>query len=221
MWITCNRKGDWAVKHSTPTGQRIREWAGRNGARLLLAAVSASLLIGIGFGKMTPSDALTSFASVVMAYFTIVLANLAREANIFTLWSQKHVMNPDLRVFARGGWTPSNHMAISEVDAEGKPANARVLVQWATDLVLWNTGAGTILVTGWDVDDEAGKLNLRIHTGPDKQGPVAPPLLVPSQGSVLLHVQTQTLCEGNATLRFTYATADDEARSLDVKIGRR
>ena len=71
-------------------------------------------------------------------------------------------------------------------------------------------------MTGWDVDDKTGSMNLHVRKR-DDPSLVSPPLLVPSQGGVWLDVQIT--CKGNPNLRFTYSTADEESRSLCLKVG--
>ena len=197
---------------------KIYNWLKDSGGWLLLGATAVALLIGVGLGKLSLSAALTSFASVVVALFTVTLANLAREANIFTFWSQKHLMNPDLRVHVKGRWMASDHMRADGLDDNGAVVRTSYTARWSAELLLWNTGTGTILVTGWDVDDETGRMNLHVK---ERGGPsqMSPPVLVPSQGGVWLDVQIT--CEGNPNLRFSYSTADEESRSLCITVGAR
>jgi len=207
---------------------------------LAISLVLACVLLSLAYYKvLTLSASITAFAALMVAQYTRLLVYLgektnelqeqiaglqektveaAHRQNDILLWAEKSAMNPDLKVFVRGRWQPSDPTQLGQMDKEGDVAKTSLIVNWQANLLLWNTGTGTILVKSWDVDDENGKMNLQISrvTGVHTTT-IRPPLLVPSQEQVLLNVRT--FCEGQPMLRFTYATSQEDQRMTKVKIG--
>lgn len=204
---------------------------------ILLILVCFLLLLAY-YKMLTLSASITAFASLIIARYTMLLAyvgektnelqeqiaglqgdavKVAEGSNVIQLWAQKIATNPDLKVFVQGHWQSSNHMQLNQMDEQGNVARTSFTANWQANLLLWNTGTGTILVKSWDVDDETGRRNLWISLVTEAQTTIRPPLLVPSQGQVLLNVRT--ICEGHPMLRFTYATSQEDQRTIDVKIG--
>lgn len=204
---------------------------------ILLMLVCFLLLLAY-YKMLTLSASITAFASLIIARYTMLLAyvgektnelqeqiaglqgdavKVAEGSNVIQLWAQKIATNPDLKVFVQGHWQSSNHMQLNQMDEQGNVARTSFTANWQANLLLWNTGTGTILVKSWDVDDETGRRNLWISLVTEAQTTIRPPLLVPSQGQVLLNVRT--ICEGHPMLRFTYATSQEDQRTIDVKIG--
>lgn len=196
--------------------RRVGDWIGRNWVLLILVVLALLLLILTGFRLLDVTEVLIAYSSVTIVVFTAVLVDLTREANIFALWSQKHALDPDLRVSVRKRWRLVTRFQVSEdadVEGEQKP---RFFEQWQAELLLWNTGSGTILVKGWSVRKEEDMEKRRVWLLPDRDAAV-PPILIPALGSVSL--EFWVTCEAKATLAFEYATADSESRYEEVEIG--
>jgi len=190
---------------------------------ILLVLVCFSLLLAY-YKVLTLSASITVFATLIIARYTMLLFHVGEKTNevqkqIASLqeWAQKIATNPDLNVFVQGRWQSSDPAQLDAMDEQGNIARTRVLTCWQANLLLWNGGTGTILIRSWDVDDETAKSNLRMSLAAEGHTTIRAPLLVPSQGQVLLNVRT--FCEGQPMLRFTYATSQEGQRTAKVKIG--
>lgn len=152
---------------------------------ILLMLVCFLLLLAY-YKMLTLSASITAFASLIIARYTMLLAyvgektnelqeqiaglqgdavKVAEGSNVIQLWAQKIATNPDLKVFVQGHWQSSNHMQLNQMDEQGNVARTSFTANWQANLLLWNTGTGTILVKSWDVDDETGRRNLWIRSG--------------------------------------------------------
>jgi hypothetical protein len=197
---------------------RVWGWLREHVVWVLLTVVAVLLLTLASIGILGITETLTAFSSVAIAIFTVVLVDLTREANVFTLWSQKHALNPTLRVHVRKGWRVVQSQTVSVVDNKRSTVTSRHLTRWQAELILWNTGSGTILVTDWSVDDRVAEMNLRVWLLPDREA-AEPPLLIPPLETVSLDFWVT--CEGDATVVFEYATAEEDKRFEEVPIGTR
>jgi hypothetical protein len=206
-------------------------WIRRNEDPLWAMGAAVVVMIPSFLKVITLSDAIAGFAALVIARFTVKLATvsaetqavqkelaeLSQEANILEVWAQKNVMDPDLRAFVEGKWQQSPPMRVEGKDDQGKVVSVKYRSRWVAELVLWNTGTGSILLTGWEVDDETGKWNFHVKESRTGTRDLIPPILIAAQQQLSLHVDIT--CESAASIEFTYSTAQEDDRTIDVPVG--
>lgn len=116
-------------------------------------------------------------ASILLAVFTALLWRVNQSLRDLQVEVRKTTVNPDLRAYAVGGWK-CEVVRLEGDDGPGTKKSVEIYEDWESELVLWNTGTGSLLVVDWDIDAFASNYKPRLWQV-DARLPVKPPLVIP------------------------------------------
>jgi hypothetical protein len=152
-------------------------------------------------------------ASILMAVFTALLWRVNRDLRDLQVTVRKSTDNPDLRAYAVGGWK-CDVMRLERDDGPGKKKTVEMHERWESELVLWNTGTGSLLVVDWAIDAFSGtKPDL---SQVDNRIPIAPPLVIPGGSAVRVRAYLSGVrCK---SLYLFYSTSKHQLRRLVVSL---
>lgn len=149
------------------------------------------------------TDWVSGVASVLMVVVSVLLFCVNRSLLHLHRLSHKNTLDPDLRAFDR--W----HVGSPVFVLEGRLHEA-----WEGDIHLWNTGASTVLVTGWEAIAD-GRATVRLWK--EYPGNVTdPPIAIPPHSEVHVRVSLDGVRVKGICVK--YQTAGNPRRELFIPV---